>query len=279
MDINWFPGHMTKSLRMMDENIDLIDVLIYVLDSRAPASCINPAFNKYTQKLPVVYVLNKIDLADPVATDDWKKYLTDKNSAALCLNSTMSGSSKAINKLTTELCFDKIKKYEIKGVKAVLRAMVIGVPNSGKSTLINNLCGKTKAVTGNKAGVTRGKQWVRVTDYLEILDTPGTLYPKINDQTLAKHLAYLGSIKDEVLDVYELALELLKELYLINKKIIDNRYNIESTDDALATLEKIAVAKGLRKKGGIIDEERASLMIIDDFRKGRMGRITLDVVK
>ncbi len=279
MDINWFPGHMTKSLRMMDENINLIDVLIYVLDSRAPASCLNPAFDKYIEKLPVVYVLNKIDLADPAATNDWKSCLTGENSAAVCLNSTMSGSSKAINKLAIELCRDKIKKYENKGVKAVLRAMVIGVPNSGKSTLINNLCGKTKAITGDKAGVTRGKQWVRVTDYLEILDTPGTLYPKMNDQNLAKHLAYLGSIKDEILDIYELATELLKELYVIDKTIVDARYNIESTNDSLATLEKIAISKGLRKKGGIIDEERASLMVVDDFRKGRMGRITLDFVK
>jgi len=276
MNIHWFPGHMTKSLRMMDENVKLMDMLVYVLDSRAPASCINPVFNKYTEKLPVVYVLNKADLGDKTELDAWKKKLSGPKSVVITLNSTMTGSGKAIFPLAKQLCAEKIERLKAKGVRAVLRAMVIGVPNCGKSTLINNLCGKAKATTGNKAGVTRGKQWVKVAEYLEILDTPGTLYPKFDNEKFAKHLAYVGSIKDEIVDSYELCLEFIKEITLLDKSILENRYKIECSIDSIETLGRIAAARGLMLRGGTPDEERAATAVIDDFRKGRLGKITLD---
>jgi len=276
MNIHWFPGHMTKSLRMMDENVKLMDMLVYVLDSRAPASCINPVFNKYTEKLPVVYVLNKADLGDKTELDAWKKKLSGPKSVVITLNSTMTGSGKAIFPLAKQLCAEKIERLKAKGVRAVLRAMVIGVPKCGKSTLINNLCGKAKATTGNKAGVTRGKQWVKVAEYLEILDTPGTLYPKFDNEKFAKHLAYVGSIKDEIVDSYELCLEFIKEITLLDKSILENRYKIECSIDSIETLGRIAAARGLMLRGGTPDEERAATAVIDDFRKGRLGKITLD---
>lgn len=276
MNINWFPGHMTKSLRMMDESVSLMDVLLYVLDARAPRSCINPEFNKYTERLPVIYVLNKCDLSDKAQNELWRKKLSGEKSIAVCVNSISSGSAKSIISLVRGLCREKIAKYSDKGVRAVLRGMVIGVPNAGKSTLINNLSGKVKAVTGNKAGVTRGKQWIKVDNYLEILDTPGTLYPKISDEICAHHLAYIGSIRDEIIDQYDLSLEFLREMFATNRIAIDKRYNIESVEDSSVTLQKIAKARGLMLKGGGYDTDRAAIAVLDDFRKGRIDSITLD---
>lgn len=274
--INWYPGHMTKSIRMIEDNIKLIDVLIYVLDARAPKSCINPDFVKYVSRLPVVYVLNKSDLADDVQTAAWKKKLGGERSVALSSVGTVSGSSAQVLAEIKRLCGAKIEKYAAKGVKTTIKAMVIGVPNTGKSTLINNLIGKGKAITGNKAGVTRGKQWFRVNEYVEVLDTPGTLYPKLSSQKIARHLAYIGSIKDEVVDVNELACNFIKEAYVIKPSVITDRYGFvpsESDDD---NLEQVAKSRGFILKGGVCDIDRAAVAVIDDFRKGRMGKITLD---
>lgn len=274
--INWYPGHMTKSIRMIEDNIKLIDVLIYVLDARAPKSCINPDFVKYVSRLPVVYVLNKSDLADDVQTAAWKKKLGGERSVALSSVGTVSGSSAQVLAEIKRLCGAKIEKYAAKGVKTTIKAMVLGVPNTGKSTLINNLIGKGKAITGNKAGVTRGKQWFRVNEYVEVLDTPGTLYPKLSSQKIARHLAYVGSIKDEVVDVNELACNFIKEAYAIKPSVITDRYGFvpsESDDD---NLEQVAKNRGFILKGGVCDIDRAAVAVIDDFRKGRMGKITLD---
>ena len=276
MNIHWFPGHMTKSLRMMDENVALMDMLVYILDARAPLACVNPVFSKYTEKLPVVYVLNKCDLANPEQTEKWRKYFISEKSTAVCLNSTQNGSGKAIFSIAKEICRPIIEKKAAKGVRAVLRSMVIGVPNCGKSTFINNLCGKSKAIAGNKAGVTRGKQWVRASEYFEVLDTPGTLYPKFENQTFARHLAYIGSIRDEIVDTNELALDFIKEMTQKFPGYLSSRYSVEEKDDCLQLLCDIALKRGLVRKGGVADEERASIAIIDDFRKGRIGKITLE---
>lgn len=274
--INWYPGHMTKSIRMIEENIRLIDVLIYVLDARAPRSCINPDFNRYIQKLPVIYALNKSDLADDAETEKWRGVLSGPMSEVIALNSTVSKSSASVMSSIRRLCGGKINRYAAKGVKTTIKAMVLGVPNTGKSTLINNLIGKGKAVTGNKAGVTRGKQWFNAGDYTEILDTPGTLYPKLSDQTIARHLAYLGSIKDEVLDVTELSCQLLKELAAIKPDAIASRYGFVPDGDGEMDLSSVCLARSFMLKGGIPDTERASKAVIEDFRKGRLGKITLD---
>lgn len=274
--INWYPGHMTKSIRMIEENIKLIDVLVYVLDARAPYSCINPDFARYIERLPVVYVLNKGDLADERETAKWCEKLSGERSIAITLNSTVSKSAGAVLTSIRRLCGNKIERYGAKGVRTTVKAMVLGVPNTGKSTLINNLIGKGKAITGNKAGVTRGKQWFRVNDFVEILDTPGTLYPKLADQTIAAHLAYLGSIKDEVVDVYDLSFRLMNELAAKKPEMIADRYGKVEVSSCEKMLQDVAVSRSFLLRGGVPDIDRAATAIIDDFRKGRMGRITLD---
>ncbi len=277
--INWYPGHMTKSIRMIEENIKLIDVLVYVLDARAPYSCINPDFERYIAKLPVVYVLNKSDLADDVETAKWQKKLGGEKSIAITLNSTVSKSAGAVLSAIKRLCGNKIERFGARGIRTTVKAMVLGVPNTGKSTLINNLIGKSKAITGNKAGVTRGKQWFRVNEYVEVLDTPGTLYPKLANQNIARHLAYLGSIKDEVVDVMELAQSLLKEIFEVKPQLLGGRYGITAINENQNSLELVAKSRSFLLRGGALDVERAATTVIDDFRKGRMGKITLDEVK
>ena len=227
MIINWFPGHMNRSLREMEEKIRLVDAVVYVLDSRAPFSCINPELDRISEGKPVVYVLNKADLVEAADLSCWIARLSGSGKYALKLDSTATNASKVLAEKLREVCADKIAKKKARGINAVIRAMVIGVPNSGKSTLINNLCGKAKTLTGNKAGVTRGQQWVRVTPYLEMLDTPGTLYPKLDDRTVALDLAFIGSIRDEVLDMYGLAAELVKRNTLIYSDIAEIRNRIE----------------------------------------------------
>ena len=277
-NINWYPGHMTKSIRMIEENIRLIDCLVYVLDARAPRSCINPDFERYILRLPVVYVLNKADLADPAQTEKWKRKLTGERSVAVVTNASASKSCAVIVTEIRRLCSEKISRYAAKGVKTSVKAMVLGVPNTGKSTIINNLIGKAKAITGNKAGVTRGKQWFKVNDTVEVLDTPGTLYPKLSDQTVARRLAYLGSIKDEVVDGYELAIELIRDLDAVRPDAITERYGFTPAGDGESDVTSVAKSRGFLLRGGDADLDRASVALIDDFRKGRLGRITLDEV-
>lgn len=266
---------MNRSLREMEEKIKLVDAVIYVLDARAPFSCINPAFGKLIADRPVIYTLNKADTVSESDLAPWIDRLSAGNAKAVRTNSTASGAAKIIADKLFTLCAEKIERKKARGIKAVIRAMVIGVPNSGKSTLINNLCGKSKTVTGNRAGVTRAQQWVKITPYLEVLDTPGTLYPKLDDMNVALNLAFIGSIKDEVVDTYELALELVKKLYS-EGDALQKRYGAELCGDAVKDLSAIALKRGLLIKGGQPDTERAAAAVIDDFRKGRMGKIMLE---
>ncbi len=276
--INWFPGHMAKALNQMTDEMKKVDMLIYVLDSRAPFSCLNPKFDALSVNKPVLYVLNKSDLADDVKTEKYKKLLNAKqNSLCIVLNSTLSGANKQIEPIMKNLCKDKIKKYNNKGIKINLRAMVVGVPNSGKSTLINNLCGQKKTLTGDKAGVTRGKQWVLLKNGFEVLDTPGTLWPNLDNQIVAHNLAIIGSIKNEVVDINELAIYLLNYLKLNYKEAINLKYQIKIENlTNLEILEQIAIKKHYLLKGNEIDYDRTCFSIIDDFRKGKLGKITLD---
>ncbi|MCI8458426.1 MAG: ribosome biogenesis GTPase YlqF [Clostridia bacterium] len=275
--INWYPGHMTKAMRMIEENLRLVDVIVYVLDARAPYSCINPHFDSMIAGLPVIYAVNKAELGDSRRVKEWLNYLTGERSTAVALSATASKSTVPILSAITSLCGEKIEKYRKKGVRTGIRCMVLGVPNTGKSTIINNLCGSKRTVTGNKAGVTRGKQWVRVNDRLDVLDTPGTLYPKLSDQTVARRLAFIGSIKDEILDTYELACDLVTELNAVNGALIGGRYGIATTDGE-ACIEQIARARGYLLRGGVADIERAAAALIDDFRSGKLGAVTLDSV-
>ncbi|MGD9901390.1 MAG: ribosome biogenesis GTPase YlqF [Spirochaetales bacterium] len=278
MVIQWFPGHMSKALKMMENEMKVIDVVLYVLDSRAPYSCVNPSFLRVIENKPIIYVLNKSDLSDEKLTMEWAKYFERQdNCKSIMIDSTLSGSGKRISEAIRELLKDKIAKNTNRGIVMPLRAMVIGVPNSGKSTLINNLCGKGKTVTGNKPGVTRGKQWVKIDDNIELLDTPGTLWPSFDNIVVAKHLAYIGSISDNVLDLPDLAFEFIKDVQQLNYKFLEDRYGfVTSGLKTLEIFDKICETRGFIIKGGEYDYLRGAKAILDDFRKARIGHITLD---
>ena len=281
MIIQWFPGHMNKALKMMEKEIKICDAIIYVLDSRAPFSCVNPKFTKIIGEKPIIYVLNKCDMADDAKTRMWKEYFTSEKSICVELNSTASSSSKVIEKAMTTLLKTKIDKNKSKGISLILRAMILGVPNSGKSTLANNLCGKARAVTGNKPGVTKNKQWVRLGNMIEVLDTPGTLWPAFDNNQVAKHLAYIGSIKEEILDVPELSLDLISDLSKLDKNILVNRYQIEieEEDEPLILLEKICESRKFLLKKNEIDYDRGAYAVVNEFKNGKLGKITLETPK
>lgn len=270
MKINWFPGHMKKALAQMQKELSKVDVIIYVLDARVPFASINPSLNRIAAGKSILYVFNKIDLADEKRIKEIAPRFKSENSDYIILNSTLSGGGNQIKNKLNFLAKAKIEKYAKKGVKTTIRAMVIGVPNSGKSTLVNNLCGKAKAVTGNRAGVTKANQWLNIGGCVELCDTPGTLYPNLADQKVARHLAYVGSIKDEVVDSVELAEELLFELKEKHQDKVNTRYG------QVRNLEDIAKARGFKLGGGEWDIDRAALALVDDFRKGRIGKITFE---
>lgn len=278
MNINWFPGHMNNALGMMDKEFSNIDLILYVLDSRAPFSCLNPNFEKFANKRPVIYILSKSDLANECEVEYWKNYFSKKeNCACIAINSTISGSTAKIKTTMKSMLQKKIDWNKRKGLNIPFRVMVIGVPNCGKSTLINNFAGKSKTVTGDKPGVTKGKQWISVDNNINLLDTPGVLWPNLKDHVVSKRLAYIGSIKSEVIDIEGLAIEFIKDMQTKDKSILENRYKIDSTGkSSLQIFEEICKKRGFVAKGNQIDYLRGATSIFDDFRKGKMGRITLD---
>lgn len=274
--INWFPGHMQKALRMMEAEAKNVDALIYVLDSRAPFACLNPEFVRIIGSKPILYVLNKIDVADEKKIKEIKTKLPGENKLVIELNSTASGAIGLVTSSLNALCKATIEKYKNKGVNYFVRAMVLGVPNCGKSTLVNNLCGSKKAITGNKPGVTKGKQWVKLSNNIEILDTPGTLWPNLIDEGEARKLAFIGSIKDDVVEVEQLSFFLLEALLKTYPKELEERFSVQVENKTpLEIMEEIAERRKYVVRGGEIDYERTAKAILDDFRKGRIGKITL----
>lgn len=267
---------MTKALRMMEENLRLVDALIYVIDSRAVFSCNNPLFDKLVEGKRVLYVFNKCDLVRSSDLDGWCNRFDEEGKAYVRAVGT-SGDCSAIVAGLKKVASDKLEHYLAKGARVSLRAMVVGVPNSGKSTLINAMCKRAKAVTGDRPGVTKGKQWLSI-DGVDFLDTPGTLWGKFDNDEVAHHLAYIGSIRDEVLDTSELAFDFLKEIAPLHSSALKARYNLDEVpEDTLALFEKIASSRGFRVKGGEPDYERTAKSVLDDFRKGRLGKIMLEM--
>lgn len=282
MKIQWYPGHMTKALREMEQNIKLVDLVIYVLDARAPYSCLNPQFNEIVGNKPIIFVLNKTDLADESKTRAWQKFYSGDNQLAITQNSTLSNAGKQIVAGMEKLLANKLERNKQKGITMPLRAMVIGVPNCGKSTLINNLCGKYKAITGDRPSVTRNTQWVKIAGNIELLDTPGTLWPSFDDDSVAHNLAYINAIREDILDVSELSLDFIDKLLQSDYRMqFLDRYGLEFYEEKqpVEYLAEVCEARKFVLRGGELDWERGARAILDDFRKGRLGAITLDEPK
>lgn len=276
MHIQWFPGHMTKALRMMEENVKLVDCLLYVLDSRCIEASFNPKLNELAGGKPILYVLNKVDLVLREDLNKWLDYFKRNNMQVVLCNSANGNTSKVIEGLKV-INKNLIEKYQNKGVNRSIRAMVVGIPNSGKSTLINSLCGSKRTITGDRPGVTRGKQWVVLTKGVELLDTPGTLWPSFENQEHAKHLAFVGSINEDILNIVELAEEMIDFCRKNNFQNFMARYKLtELPDDNAKALEYIAKKRGFLLKGGVLDIERLARTIIDDFRKAKLGLVMLE---
>lgn len=277
MDYQWYPGHMTKAVRQMKEDIKLIDLIIELLDARIPISSRNPDIDSLGQNKARLVLLNKSDLADEEQNNKWIEYFKNKGIVALKINSKNKQGIKLINNAVNEACKEKIERNRKKGIlNRPIRAMVVGIPNVGKSTFINAYAGRNCAKTGNKPGVTKGKQWIRLNKTLELLDTPGILWPKFDDQQIGMNLAFIGSMNDNILDVTELAYQLIKMLKTLYPNVIKERYNIEGHDDPLEVMYQIADARGCKLKGNQPDLEKTGKIVLDDFRSGKLGRITLD---
>ena len=277
MNYQWYPGHMTKARRMMQENIKLIDLVIELVDARIPISSRNPDIDELGKGKSRIILLNKSDLADPVWNKKWVEYFAAKGMGVLEINSRTGMGIKSIQGLVQEVCKEKIERDRKRGiVNRPVRAMVVGIPNVGKSTFINSFAGKACAKTGNKPGVTKGKQWIRLNKGLELLDTPGILWPKFEDQQVGLHLAMIGSINDEILNVEELALYLIGAIKELYPKALQERYAADPVGKPIEILEAVAESRKCYSKGEQLDLVKASGLLIDDFRSGKMGRMTLE---
>ncbi|RKM62670.1 MULTISPECIES: ribosome biogenesis GTPase YlqF [unclassified Butyrivibrio] len=288
MNFQWYPGHMTKAIRMMQENIKLIDIIIELTDARIPASGRNPDIDELGKNKYRLILLNKADLADPSITSKWKEFYKNEGYFVLEMNSKTGNEAGKVKDLILKACADKIEKDRKRGIVGrPIRAMVAGIPNVGKSTFINKLAGKASAKTGNKPGVTKGKQWISLGKNMQLLDTPGILWPKFEDDTVGLHLALIGSMNDENLDTTELACELIKLLeenyaeaipskYNITKEQVDELEEVPYSTHLSAVLSAIAINRKCFKQGAEPDISRAAAMLLDDFRNGRLGKITLE---
>lgn len=277
MHFQWYPGHMTKARRMMQENIKLIDLIIELVDARVPLSSRNPDIDELGKNKARLILLNKADLAEDRRNDEWMEYFKKQGYSVVKVNSKKGGGIKSIQSVIQEACKEKMERDRKRGIlNRPVRAMVVGIPNVGKSTFINALAGKACAKTGNKPGVTKGKQWIRLNKNVELLDTPGILWPKFEDQQVGLHLAMIGSINDEILNVEELALSVIDYLTAEYPGTLEKRFGFEGVTDRVEILGEIARVRGCLKKGNELDYEKAARLLMDDFRSGKLGRITLE---
>jgi ribosome biogenesis GTPase A len=278
MNYQWYPGHMTKARRMMQEDIKLIDLVIEITDARVPYSSRNPDIDELGKNKSRLILLNKADLADERKTDQWMEHFQQLGYHSARINARSGAGMKKIQEIIQEACREKTERDRKRGIlNRPVRAMVVGIPNVGKSTFINTFAGKACAKTGNRPGVTKGKQWIRLNKNVELLDTPGILWPKFEDQSVGQKLAVIGSIKDEILQSEELAIWILAFMREFYPGRLSERYQVEETGTDAELIAAIAVARGCRLKEDQVDYQRASLLIVDDFRSGRLGRVTLEL--
>ncbi len=277
MNIQWYPGHMTKAKRMMQEDMKLIDIVIELLDARVPVSSRNPDIDTLANNKFRLVLLNKCDLADKKINSEWETFFKEKGIPVVAINARDGQGMKTITEKIQEACREKIERDRKRGIlNRPIRAMIVGIPNVGKSTFINSYAKKACTKVGNKPGVTKGKQWIRINKNVELLDTPGILWPKFEDETVGEHLAFIGSINDEILQKVELACNLMDFLKREYPGTLSERYQV---DEALASSEilgDIASNRGCLLKGNELDYEKAASILLDEFRNGKLGRISIE---
>lgn len=277
MQFQWYPGHMTKAKRQMQEDIKLVDLIIELVDARIPYSSRNPDIDALGQHKSRLILLNKADLADKDENGAWCRYFEEKGFHAVQIDARNKAGMKKVQNVIQEACKEKMERNKKRGIlNRPVRAMVVGIPNVGKSTFINSFAGKACTKTGNRPGVTKGKQWIRLNKDVELLDTPGILWPKFEDQTVGLHLAFIGSMNDQILDLSELALELIQDLVEDHPGVLRGRYNIEEDTAPIDILGQMAADRGCIKRGGEMDLEKAAGLLLEEFRGGKLGQITIE---
>lgn len=278
-NLNWYPGHMAKTRRLIEENLKYIDAVVEIIDARIPLSSRNPCFDDMIKTKPRLVIMNKSDLADPAMTDKWCTYFSKSITKVISVSCETNSGVNKIEPALKEMFADRIKLDNERGITRPIRIMIIGIPNVGKSTLINRISKRAITKTGDRPGVTRQKQWVRLKDGLEMLDTPGILQPKFEDQEVAKRLAFTGAIKDEIIETELLSYELLEYLRDNYQEELKTRYKVSedlSDKKGYEILEIIGKRRGLVISGGEIDMERAANIVLDEFRAAKIGRVTLE---
>lgn len=278
-DIQWFPGHMAKTRRMIQKSLPLVDAVAELLDARLPLSSRNPEFDRLTRRKPRLVILNKADMADPVLTQQWVEYYQKRGAAVITADSKSGKGVKSFAPALRRLLAPQLAQYEARGMKGrPIRVMILGIPNVGKSSLINRLAGGKRAKAEDRAGVTRTQQWIKIEGGVELLDTPGVLWPKLDDQEVACRLAFTGAVRDEILDLEALASRLLTFLHTNYPQALEQRYRIaaDAEGTGFALLEQLAKNRGMLLAGGVPNTERAAIALIDEFRSVKLGRVTLE---
>ena len=277
MQFQWYPGHMTKAKRQMQEDIKLIDLVIELVDARIPLSSRNPDIDELGKNKARLIIMNKSDLSDENQNKEWAAYFKKMGYYVVGLDARTKTGMKTVTNVVMEACKEKIERDRRRGIlNRPVRAMVVGIPNVGKSTFINSYAGKACAKTGNKPGVTKGKQWIKLNKNIELLDTPGILWPKFEDQQVGLRLALIGSIRDEILNQDEMAIELIEYLKNHYQGILADRYQVDENEDKVKILEQIALNRNCKMKGNELDYEKASKIVLEEFRNGKLGKISLE---